>query len=176
METGLKTATTLNHVAFPTSDTAATVRFYTELLDFRLVGAVREDRVPSTGEETPFLHTFFAMQSGECIAFFEIENCAAKQDDGVPRWVRHVAMNVESAAALDQWKHRLIDYGVDVLGVVNHEDIWHSIYFFDPNGVRLEFTHQARPLNDDDATSAKVIVDRWAAEHAVAGPESKNLQ
>ena len=39
----------------------------------------------------------------------------------------------------------LVDYGVEVLGPVDH-GFAHSIYFFDPNGVRLELTAQ---LADD---------------------------
>ncbi len=36
-------------------------------------------------------------------------------------------------------KH-LEDNGVKVLGITNH-GIFHSIYFFDPNGHRLELTY-----------------------------------
>jgi len=38
-------------------------------------------------------------------------------------------------------KARLEANGVEVLGVTDHH-IFHSIYFFDPNGVRLELTAQ----------------------------------
>ena len=42
---------------------------------------------------------------------------------------------------------------MEVLGVTDHEGIWKSIYFFDPNGIRLELTYQTRPLNEQDAAA-----------------------
>ena len=43
--------------------------------------------------------------------------------------------------ALRDMKARLEANGVEVLGITDHH-IFHSIYFFDPNGVRLELTAQ----------------------------------
>jgi glyoxylase I family protein len=155
-----------NHIAMPTDDTAATYKFYTEVLGFRLISAVREERVPSTGEETAFLHTFFALEDGSCMAFFEVEGHEyARFRDGVPAWIRHFAMNVESEAAVLAWKRRLEEHGVDVLGVTDHEGIWQSIYFFDPNGLRLEFTWQARQLDENDRVNGERLVREWIAEH-----------
>lgn len=152
-------ATRLNHVAYPTFDTAATVRFYTEVMGFRLVDAVR-DRIG----RHQFLHTFFAMGSGEIIAFFDVRDLEKPERDGVPHWVRHLALDVESADALAAWHTRLTALGVDVSGPIDHDGIWSSIYFSDPNGVTLELTHQRRPLNDDDATRAAALVAAWSAE------------
>ena len=94
-------ATRLNHVAYPTFDTAATVRFYTEVMGFRLVDAVHDTSGPK-----PFLHTFFAMESGEIIAFFDIPDLKKPERDHVPPWVRHLAMSVDSAETLAAWKTR----------------------------------------------------------------------
>src|SRR5204862_6826039 len=139
----------LNHVAYPTFDTAATVRFYTEVLGFRLVDAVRDERGPK-----PFLHTFFAMESGEVIAFFDIVGLEKPKPDSLPPWVRHLALSVDSAETLTAWKRRLEDHGLRVTGPIDHNGVWSSIYFSDPNGVTLELTYQARPLNDADAGRA----------------------
>ncbi|MGH3637236.1 MAG: VOC family protein, partial [Mycobacterium sp.] len=57
----------LNHVAYVTRDTAATKRFYTEVLGMRLVSYARDESVGSTGDPTSFLHTFFAMSDGACV-------------------------------------------------------------------------------------------------------------
>jgi len=81
-------ATRLNHVAYPTFDTPATVRFYTEVMGFRLVDAVHDESGPK-----PFLHTFFAMESGEIIAFFDIPGLQKPKRDHLPPWVRHLAMS-----------------------------------------------------------------------------------
>jgi catechol 2,3-dioxygenase-like lactoylglutathione lyase family enzyme len=160
-------ASSFNHVAMPTNDTAATYRFYTEVLGFRLLSAVREEHVPSTGDAAPFLHTFFALADGSCMAFFEVEGERyAGRDDGVPSWIRHFAMNVDSEAELLAWKERLQSHGVEVRGVVDHEGIWQSLYFFDPNGLRLEFTWQSRELTQDDSRHGEDLVRQWIAEHA----------
>lgn len=154
-------ATQLNHVAYPTFDTAATVRFYTDVMGFRLVDAVRDRIGPHA-----FLHTFFAMESGEIIAFFDIPGLAKPASDGVPRWVRHLALSVDSAETLAAWKTRLESHGVQVDGPIEHDGVWSSIYFTDPNAVMLELTHQARELNDADARRAADMVTQWTARPA----------
>jgi glyoxylase I family protein len=151
-------ATRMNHVAYPTFDTAETVRFYTEVMGFRLVDAVQD----SIGR-TAFLHTFFAMESGEIIAFFDLPGLAKPTRDHVPPWVRHLAMSVDSAETLAAWKARLEAHGVKVEGPVDHDGIWSSIYFSDPNDVMLELTYQARELNEDDARRAAAMVSDWIA-------------
>ena len=156
-----KIASALNHVAYPTANTAETVRFYTEVMGFKLVHAVRSDGDPETGESRPFLHTFFAMESGEIIAFFDIPGVEKPKRDHLPPWVRHLAMSVDSAETLAAWKTRLEAHGLKVAGPVDHDGVWSSIYFSDPNDVTLELTHQARALNDADAQRAADMVAAW---------------
>lgn len=154
----------LNHVAYLTRDTAKTVQFYTEVLGMRLVGHALDDKVGSTGEAQRFLHTFFEMADGSCIAFFELEGLPDGEDQTVvPPWVRHIAFNVGSMEELEDARQRLVAAGVDVIGPVDHEGIWQSIYFFDHNGIRLELTFQRRPLDDDDARAAADAVAAWTA-------------
>lgn len=152
----------LNHVAYLTHDTAKTVDFYTNVLGMRLVGHALDDKVGSTGEPQRFLHTFFEMEDGSCIAFFELDGLADDPDQTiVPAWVRHIALKVDSPEALQGARQRLGDAGVDVIGPVDHEGIWWSIYFFDHNDIRLELTYQRRPLGDDDAAAARAAVKEW---------------
>jgi catechol 2,3-dioxygenase-like lactoylglutathione lyase family enzyme len=158
-------ATRLNHVAYPTFDTAVTVRFYTEVLGFRLVDAVRDERGPK-----PFLHTFFAMESGEVIAFFDIVGLEKPEPDRLPPWVRHLALSVDSPDTLAAWKRRLEEHGLHVTGPIDHDGVWSSIYFVDPNGVTLELTHQNRPLNEADAARAAAMVATWTAERPRVPP------
>lgn len=157
----------LNHVAYVTRDTAETKRFYTEVLGLRLVGYAKDSSVGSTGEPTTFLHTFFELGDGSCIAFFEIEGQELDHHDSpLPRWAPHLALSVGSREELEAAHRRLQDEGLDVRGVIEHEDTWSSIYFFDPNGVRLELTHQHRALTDEDAAAAERAVAEWRSEHA----------
>ncbi len=159
----------LNHVAYVTRDTKATRAFYTELLGMNLVGSAEDEQVGSTGEAGRFLHTFFQLGDGSCVAFFEIEGVEKDHHQtALPRWAPHLALSVGSREELDSAHKRLTDNGVEVVGVVEHEGIWSSIYFFDPNGVRLELTFQSRQLSDDDAVHAASSVDAWIAGHPEA--------
>jgi glyoxylase I family protein len=98
--------------------------------------------VPSTGEYCPYTHFFFRLQDGSFIAFFDLgDDEAALPSPNTPLWVNHISFRVDSVADLDAMKTRLQADGVEVLGVTDHH-IFKSIYFFDPNGVRLELTAQ----------------------------------
>jgi catechol 2,3-dioxygenase-like lactoylglutathione lyase family enzyme len=162
----------LNHVAYVTKDTAATRTFYTEMLGARLVSYAADEKVGSTGEASPFLHTFFELGDGSCIAFFEIEGLAMDHTDSpLPRWAPHLALSLGSIEEVHEARQRLMDAGVEVIGPVEHENIWSSIYFFDPNGVRLELTYQSRTLTDADAQAADLAVEAWLMAH----PQSTTL-
>lgn len=162
----LSPARHFNHVAFPTADTAATCEFYTKVLDLRLVGAVRPDLAGTTEEVHPHIHTFFGTTSGECIAFFEIPGLRPEPNrDGAPAFTRHVAFGVDTEQELLDWRAKLRRAGVDVSAVVDHDGIWKSIYFPDPNGLLLEITFQARPLGPGDAARAEAMVEEWNRTH-----------
>jgi len=158
-------ATRLNHVAYPTYDTPATVRFYTEIMGFPLVDAIIDESDPEAGGKHRFLHTFFAMGSGEIIAFFDVEGLERPAPERLPRWVKHLALGVDSAETLTAWKTWLEQHGIRVMGPVNHDDTWLSIYFADPNGVMLELTHQSRALGEEDARQARARVAEWTSTH-----------
>jgi catechol-2,3-dioxygenase len=59
------------------------------------------------------------------------------QDPATPSWVNHLALRVNNRTALDEARVRLEGAGVEVTGAVDH-GWFDSIYFFDPNGIRLE--------------------------------------
>ena len=156
-------ATRLNHVAYPTFDTPATVRFYTEIMGFPLVDAIMDESDPEGTGKRRFLHTFFAMGSGEIIAFFDVKGLEKPKPDKLPPWVRHLALAVDSREQLLEWKQRLESHGLHVAGPVDHDGTWLSIYFPDPNGVTLELTWQSRALTENDAREAAEMVARWTA-------------
>ena len=158
----------LNHIAYVTWNSAETVRFYTEVLGMKLRGHASGTSV-STGETGRFLHTFLEMEDGSHIAFFEIDGVERERHETpVPQWARHIALNVESEEVLDQWEQRLRARGLDLVGPINHEGTWKSIYFFDPNGIRLELTYQRRALTDEDEAKAATAVREWTREHQPA--------
>ena len=128
----------LHHVAYRCRDAKQTADFYTKVLDLEYAMAVAEDRVPSTGEEHPYMHIFFRIDDGSYVAFFELpEEKEMGRDDNTPLWVQHLALRVKDEETLMRYKQRIESHGVEVLGPVDHT-ICKSIYFFDPNGHRLE--------------------------------------
>lgn len=159
----MTTPLTLNHIAYQTDKIEETHRFYTEVLGLKYAAAVRrKGYVSSTGEEMPeFLHTFYEMPSGECIAFFDLEGASPQGDDGWAWWTRHLALNVESKEAVDEYADRLRSHGVEVRGPVDHDGLLYSVYCFDPNGINLEFLYQTRPLGDADAAEAEELYSGW---------------
>jgi hypothetical protein len=81
------------------------------------------------------------MADGSHIAFFDLgDNTAALPSPNTPAWVNHIALRVHSRDDLLAMKARLEQHRVEVVGVTDHDGYIESIYFFDPNGFRLELT------------------------------------
>ncbi|MFA5581177.1 MAG: VOC family protein [Paracoccaceae bacterium] len=130
--------TGLHHAAYRCKDAKETVEFYKNFLDLDFNIAVAENTVPSTGEFSPHIHIFLQMADGSFIAFFELpEDKGNMLDPETPAWVQHLALKVPDMDTMMAYKKRLEDGGIDVLGPTDHT-ICQSIYFFDPNGHRLE--------------------------------------
>lgn len=105
-----------------------------------LLVCIAEDKVPSTKEPNPYMHIFLDAGMGNILAFFEITGEKdMDRDQNTPLWVQHIAFQVKNEEALTLAKQELENKGLDVLGVTDHSII-KSIYFFDPNGHRLELT------------------------------------
>ena len=131
----------IHHVAYRCKDAKETVDWYGKHLNMDFVLAIGENQVPSTKEPDPYMHIFFAMKDGSCVAFFEVPASPPMQKDpNTPEWVQHLALNVESREELLQRKKLLVDGGFEVIGPTNH-GFCESIYFFDPNGHRTELTY-----------------------------------
>ena len=131
----------LHHAAFRCRDAQETVDFYTDILGLKFSHAMGADHVPSTGEYSPHMHVFLEMGDGSNIAFFEVPSAPGEmRDTAMPDWIQHFAFEVEDADTLFAAKKKLEAQGIDVVGPTNHDDFILSIYFFDPNGHRLELT------------------------------------
>jgi catechol 2,3-dioxygenase-like lactoylglutathione lyase family enzyme len=132
----------IHHVAYRCKDAKETVLWYQQMLHMDFVLAIAEDKVPSTQAPDPYMHIFLDAGRGNVLAFFELPTYAPMgRDPHTPEWVQHIALEVADQATLLQYKRHLEAQGVAVVGVTDH-GIFHSIYFFDPNGHRLELTYR----------------------------------
>jgi catechol 2,3-dioxygenase-like lactoylglutathione lyase family enzyme len=128
----------IHHVAYRCKDAKATADWYARVLGMEFTTAFAEDHVPSTGEYDPYMHIFLDCGGGNVIAFFELPNQPEMgKDPNTPAWVQHIAFEVADLDSLLAAKAHIEAQGIDVVGPTFH-GIFRSIYFFDPNGHRLE--------------------------------------
>lgn len=155
----------LHHFAYKARDAEETRHFYEDILGLPLYHIIQSDYVPSTGEYCPYTHFFFRLQDGSFIAFFDLgDDTAAEPSPNTPPWVNHIAFRVNTVEELENAKVRLQAHGVEVLGVTDHH-IFKSIYFFDPNGIRLELSAQLADAVQmaKESTTAHARLAEWTA-------------
>jgi catechol 2,3-dioxygenase-like lactoylglutathione lyase family enzyme len=175
----------LHHYAYRARDAEETRHFYEDILGLPLYHIIQSDHVPSTGEYCPYTHFFFRLQDGSFIAFFDLgDDEAALPSPNTPLWVNHISFRVDSQQSLRDMKARLEAHGVEVLGITDHH-IFHSIYFFDPNGVRLELSAQHadefQMLQESRTAHARLgqwnaRKKQWRSERAAAGAATAPLK
>ena len=156
----------LHHFAYRCRDAEETRRFYEDVLGLPLAHVIRADHVPSTGEYCPYVHVFFQLGDGSFVAFFDLgDNQAALPSPNTPPWVNHLALRMNSVEEILNAKLRLEAAGVKVVGVTDHGFV-HSIYFFDPNGIRLELTTETAEPGEAERhrAQAHAMLAAWSAE------------
>ena len=159
----------INHLALVCKDMARTVDFYTNVLGMPLVKTINLPR--GMGQ-----HFFFDCGGGDCIAFFwfpdapvaapgvaSASSLPGKGDLATAHAsMNHVAFSVPPER-FDEYVEKLRAAGVATSGISNHDDSeWtvskelhegvyiRSVYFFDPDGILLEFACWTRPLSEQD--------------------------
>ncbi|WP_353235183.1 VOC family protein [Diaphorobacter ruginosibacter] len=155
----------LHHYAYKARDAEETRHFYEDILGLPLYHIIQSDYVPSTGEYCPYTHFFFRLRDGSFIAFFDIgDDEKALPSPNTPLWVNHIAFRVDTVADLERTRTRLQAHGVEVLGITDHH-IFKSIYFFDPNGIRLELSAQLAgdALMARESKTAHARLKEWTA-------------
>ena len=160
----------INHLALVCKDMARTVEFYTEVLGMPLVKTIE---LPGGAGQ----HFFFGLGNGDCLAFFwfpdapesapGIASPAAQVGQGslttAHGSMNHVAFDVDPDK-IDAYREKLIARGVKVTEILNHDnspfqvsatvtdDVFvRSIYFFDPDGILLEFAGWTHDFGPEDA-------------------------
>jgi len=165
----------LHHAAYVTHDVAATVEFYTRVLRMKLISSVIDDAIPSTGDPFPYIHLFFEMGDGSTIAFFESLDLPPAAPTTHPAYdiFNHLALDAGSVEAVDEWARHLTTEGVEFIGPVKHGIIY-SIYFHDPNGLRLELTTDVIPEWKLHGAQAEEDVVKWQELKAQSAREGNS--
>lgn len=148
----------IHHVAYRCIDARQTVEWYQTMLKMDFVLAIAENQVPSTKAPDPYMHIFLDAGQGNVLAFFELPTQPAMgRDPNTPDWVQHIAFRVKDRETLLAYRDHLEAQGVPVLGVTDH-GAFHSIYFFDPNGHRVEL---ACPDPEEAAMIKRLDAVKW---------------
>jgi catechol 2,3-dioxygenase-like lactoylglutathione lyase family enzyme len=135
----------LHHAAYRCRDSGETRKFYEGFLGLPLVKAF-EIAETKSGRKTRTLHSFYRLDDGACLAFFEAPDRPfefKEQHD----YDLHIALEV-SRADLTHMYEKGKASGIDTRGYADHGFI-DSIYFRDPNGYVVELT--AKRENHADA-------------------------
>jgi catechol 2,3-dioxygenase-like lactoylglutathione lyase family enzyme len=160
----------VNHLALVCKDMARTVDFYSNVLGMPLTKTIE---LPGGMGQ----HFFFDIGGGDSLAFFWFPE-SPDRAPGVASPARmvgegsiatahgsmnHVAFDV-APEKMEEYRERLLARGVEVTEIVNHDnspmqasptvtdDVFvRSMYFFDPDGIMLEFAAWTRELREDEA-------------------------
>jgi len=164
----------VHHLALNTDDMKKTLDFYVRVLGMPLVHALKVAPGLGTGPRNrgnpPFeniRHYFLDAGGDSLLAFFEIPKGAKPRGDrDAIGTMQHVSFAVSEARFSDV-QQRVKRAGLSYLGPIDVGcDTW-SIYFFDPNGIRLEFSHQRE--------ADPKVVTRWRQTREEALAELKTL-
>jgi catechol 2,3-dioxygenase-like lactoylglutathione lyase family enzyme len=154
----------VNHLALVCKDMAKTVEFYRDVLGMPLIKTL--DLPGGMGQ-----HFFFDIGNGDSLAFFWFPGApeavpGISSPGGLPGGgdirtahgsMNHIAFDVP-AEKFDEYVGKLKAKGVKLGAVLNHDnspsqvsaevtdDVFvRSVYFFDPDGVMLEFASWTHP-------------------------------
>lgn len=159
----------LHHNAYRCRDSEQTRRFYEDFLGLPLAGTLEIEQTKS-GRATHTLHTFYRLDDGSFLAFFEAPDLPFEfkpQHD----FDLHIALEVD-APVLQQMLAKGRAAGMETRGVSDHGFI-DSIYLRDPNGYVIELCAKRADHDrfmDPARNGARETLARWTAAKAAAAP------
>ena len=150
----------LHHNAYRCRDSEETRKFYEEFLGLPLVSTLDLSET-KTGRPTRTLHTFYRLEDGSHLAFFETDDFPfefKRQHD----FDLHIALEVDP-----KWLEPMLakgrEWGIETRGPSDHGMI-DSIYFRDPNGYVIELCAKRAGHDqqmDPSHNSARDLLTRW---------------
>jgi catechol 2,3-dioxygenase-like lactoylglutathione lyase family enzyme len=146
----------LDHAAYRCQNSELTRQFYEDFLGLPLVEAF-EINLTKTGRPTGVLHSFYQMQDGSCIAFFENPDQPfefKQQHD----FDLHIALLVDPLTLQYMFEKGPVA-GIETRGIADHGSI-QSVYFRDPNGYVVELAART-DQSMSGAEKARQALDAW---------------
>lgn len=166
----------IHHLALNTEDMKLTIDFWMRVLGMPLVHALRVPPGVGTGAgnrgNPPFenlRHYFFDAGGDALVAFFELPRGATPAADRNSVGAMQHCSFTTTKAQFDVLFKRLQDEGVPLIGPIPVGAQTWSIYFFDPNGIRLEYSWQ-----EDDGDDVHVV-ERWTQTRDEALAELRSV-
>jgi catechol 2,3-dioxygenase-like lactoylglutathione lyase family enzyme len=158
----------LHHNAYRCRDSEETRKFYEDFLGLPLANAF-EINVTKTGRKASVLHSFYQMDDGSFLAFFEAPGQPfefKEQDD----FDLHIALEVDNDT-LEEMLAKGKEEGIHTRGIADHGFV-HSIYFRDPNGYVIELAArtgkgEGQSLEEAGAAAQRALAD-WQSSKAGA--------
>jgi catechol 2,3-dioxygenase-like lactoylglutathione lyase family enzyme len=166
----------VHHLALNTNDMKMTIDFYTRVLGMPLVHALRVPPGVGVGPgnrgNPPYenlRHYFFDAGGDALVAFFELPKSAEPMANrNAVAAMQHCSF-ATTESQFQVLHRRLLDAGVPVIGPIPVGAKTWSIYFIDPNGIRLEYSWQ-----EDDGDDLRVV-ERWTQTRDEALAELTDL-
>jgi catechol 2,3-dioxygenase-like lactoylglutathione lyase family enzyme len=166
----------LHHTAYVTKDLEATRAFYEDVIGLPLI-ATWTEQDELFGKLRTYCHVFFELADGSCLAFFQFADPADQAEFGpeIPASpFIHIALHVDQAtqAALEA---RIVAAGIaEPQTYVLEHGYCRSVYVTDPNGMILEFTHDAPQALDPALDAARRATAHAELKRWLAGDHSNN--
>jgi catechol 2,3-dioxygenase-like lactoylglutathione lyase family enzyme len=166
----------VHHLALTTEDMATTTAFYVDVLGMPLVHAMKVPPGLGTGPgnrgNPPYeeiRHYFYDMGNDSLLAFFELPAEAEPQANrNAIGGMQHVAFTV-TPERFDEIERRLDANGIEHTPRIPQLPGLLGIYFYDPNGIRLEMACQ--PADGE----APVVIDLVTQTKTQARAELETL-
>lgn len=166
----------IHHLALNTDDMKMTIDFYANVLGMPLVHALKVPPGlgvgPANRGNPPFenlRHYFFDAGGDTMVAFFEMPKGAKQTGDrDALAAMQHCSFTATEERFM-QITARLAQSGIPMIGPIPVGADTLSVYFFDPNGIRLEFSYQR-----GDADDVRVV-ERWTQTRSEALAELRSL-
>ncbi len=158
----------LHHNAYRCRNSEETRKFYEDFLGLPLAIAFPIEET-KTKRTTSALHSFYKLDDGSFLAFFEVPDMPFEFVDHHD-YDLHIALEVEMDDMLAMFeKGKAAE--IPTRGVADHGFI-HSIYFRDPNGYVIELTAKVPGKTQDEeeaALNARQVLKDWTAEQSYNG-------